>query len=46
LPARDVDGVEVLCHLGYHNRVETAVCVAGIAALQIVSSAHKCLNTR
>ena len=37
LPAGDVDGVEVFGHLGYHDRVETSVCVACVAALHSLS---------
>lgn len=36
LPSRDVDGVEVLGHLGNHDGVETAIGEAGVLVLSIL----------
>jgi len=35
LPARDIDSVEILSHLGDHDRVETTVSCAGSLVLDM-----------
>ena len=33
LPARDIDSVEVLCHLGEHGWFQTSISITGILVL-------------